>query len=50
MILEAMPEKFYGGELSVGDNVIVLPSQTKSKIKEIYFYDKNMIPLLDALL
>ena len=31
----------YGGELSVGDEVIALPSQTKSKIKEIYFYDKS---------
>ena len=31
--------KVYGGELSVGDEVIALPSQTKSKIKEIYFYD-----------
>ncbi len=33
--------KVYGGELSVGDAVIALPSQTKSKIKEIYFYDKK---------
>jgi len=33
--------KVYGGELSVGDEVIALPSQTKSKIKEIYFHDKN---------
>ncbi len=33
--------KVYGGELSVGDEVVVLPSQTKSKIKEIYFYDKK---------
>lgn len=33
--------KVYGGELSVGDEVIALPSQTKSKIKEIYFYDKK---------
>ena len=32
--------KVYGGDLSVGDEVIVLPSQTKSKIKEIHFYDK----------
>jgi len=30
--------KVYGGELSVGDEVVVLPSQTKSKIKAIYFY------------
>ena len=33
--------KVYGGELSVGDAVIALPSQTKSKIKEIYAYDKK---------
>ncbi len=33
--------KVYGGELSVGDEVVALPSQTKSKIKEIYFYDKT---------
>ncbi len=33
--------KVYGGELSVGDEVVALPSQTKSKIKEIYFYDKK---------
>jgi len=33
--------KVYGGELSVGDEVVVLPSQTKSKIKDIYFYDEK---------
>ena len=33
--------KVYGGELSVGDEVVALPSQTKSKIKDIYFYDKK---------
>lgn len=33
--------KVYGGELSVGDEVVVLPSQTKSKIKDIYFYDQK---------
>lgn len=33
--------KVYGGELSVGDEVLALPSQTKSKIKNIYFYDKK---------
>lgn len=33
--------KVYGGELSVGDDVVVLPSMTKSKIKDIYFYDKK---------
>ena len=33
--------KVYGGNLSVGDDIVVLPTQTKSKIKEIYFYDKK---------
>jgi len=33
--------KVYGGELSVGDKVVVLPSQTKSKIKGIYFYNEK---------
>ena len=33
--------KVYGGELSVGDEVVVLPSQTKSKIKEIYFFNEK---------
>ena len=33
--------KVYGGNLSVGDDVVVLPSQTKSKIKDIYFFDKK---------
>ncbi|QLG44450.1 sulfate adenylyltransferase subunit 1 [Costertonia aggregata] len=33
--------KVYGGELSVGDEVVALPSQTRSKIKEIFFYDKK---------
>lgn len=33
--------KVYGGELSVGDEVVVLPSLTRSKIKEIYFYNKK---------
>ena len=33
--------KVYGGELSVGDEVEVLPSQTRSKIKEIYFYNEK---------
>ena len=33
--------KVYGGELSVGDEVVVLPSMTRSKIKDIYFYDKK---------
>jgi len=33
--------KVYGGDLSVGDDIIVLPSKTRSKIKEIYFYDEK---------
>ena len=33
--------KVYGGELSVGDEVVVLPSMTRSRIKDIYFYDKK---------
>ncbi|WP_190811239.1 sulfate adenylyltransferase subunit 1 [Flagellimonas sp. S3867] len=33
--------KVYGGELNVGDEVVVLPSMTRSKIKNIYFYDKE---------
>ena len=33
--------KVYGGNLSVGDEVVVLPSQTKSKIKGIYFYNEK---------
>jgi len=33
--------KVYGGELSVGDAIVVLPSRQKSKIKEIYFYDQK---------
>jgi len=33
--------KVYGGDLNVGDDVVILPSETKSKIKDIYFYDKK---------
>ena len=33
--------KLYGGDLSVGDEITVLPSLTKSKIKEIYFFDEK---------
>ncbi|SKB70868.1 sulfate adenylyltransferase subunit 1 [Maribacter arcticus] len=33
--------KVYGGELSVGDDVVALPSQTRSRIKDIYFHDKK---------
>jgi sulfate adenylyltransferase subunit 1 len=34
--------KVYGGEFNVGDHVVVLPTQTKSKIKEILFYDQKL--------
>lgn len=33
--------KLYGGDLSVGDQISVLPSGTKSSIKEIFFYDQK---------
>ncbi len=33
--------KLYGGEISVGDQVMVLPSQTTSRVKEIHFFDKQ---------
>ncbi|EDP98096.1 GTP-binding protein [Kordia algicida OT-1] len=33
--------KLYGGEISVGDQVTVLPSGTQSTVKEIYFYDEK---------
>ncbi|WP_234859249.1 sulfate adenylyltransferase subunit 1 [Aquimarina aquimarini] len=33
--------KLYGGDLSVGDEVTILPSLTTSKVKEIYFFDKT---------
>ncbi len=33
--------KVYGDVLSVGDEVLVLPSKTKTKVKDIYFYDKK---------
>ena len=33
--------KIYGGDLSVGDEVTILPSLTTSKIKEIYFFDQK---------
>ncbi len=35
--------KIYGGDLSVGDEIAVLPSQTKSKIKSINFFDKEYV-------
>ncbi len=33
--------KVYGGEMKVGDDVVILPSQTKTRIKDIFFYDKR---------
>ena len=33
--------KVYGGDLSVGDDIMVLPSKTRSKIKDIYVYDEK---------
>lgn len=35
--------KIYGGDLEIGDEVVVLPSQTKSKIKEIHFFNKEFV-------
>jgi sulfate adenylyltransferase subunit 1 len=33
--------KIYGGDLAIGDEMVVLPSQTKSTIKSIHFFDKE---------
>ena len=33
--------KVYGGEIKIGDEVVVLPSETKTTVKEIYFNDKK---------
>ncbi len=33
--------KLYGGDLSVGDEVTILPSLTTSKVKEIFFFDQK---------
>jgi len=33
--------KVYGGDINVGDEVLVLPSQTKTKVKDIYFNGEN---------
>ncbi len=33
--------KVYGGDISVGDEVVVLPSLTKTSVKEIYFNNKK---------
>lgn len=35
--------KIYGGDLNVGDEVVVLPSTTKSKVKSIHFFDKEYL-------
>ncbi|MDG1285421.1 MAG: sulfate adenylyltransferase subunit 1 [Flavobacteriaceae bacterium] len=34
--------KVYGGELSIGDTVLALPSKIKTKIQSIYFYDQEV--------
>lgn len=33
--------KLYGGDISVGDEVTILPSLTKSKVKEIHFFNQT---------
>ncbi len=33
--------KVYGEDISVGDNVVVLPSMKKSKVKNIHFYNEQ---------
>jgi len=33
--------KLYGGNISVGDEITVLPSGTTSKVKEIFFFDQK---------
>jgi sulfate adenylyltransferase subunit 1 len=33
--------KVYGGEISVGDEVVILPSERISKVKDIQFYDTS---------
>ena len=33
--------KLYGGDFKVGDEVVVLPSLTKTKIKELFFYNQK---------
>jgi sulfate adenylyltransferase subunit 1 len=32
--------KIYGGDLTIGDKIVVLPSQTKSTIKSIHFFNE----------
>jgi len=33
--------KIYGGDLEIGDEMVVLPSQTKSSIKSIHFFEEE---------
>ena len=33
--------KVYGGDLEIGEEITVLPSKTRSKIKSIHFFDKE---------
>lgn len=33
--------KIYGGDLAVGDEVVVLPSTTRSKVKSIHFFNQE---------
>jgi len=35
--------KIYGGDLAIGDKVVVLPSQTKSIIKSIHFFNETFV-------
>jgi sulfate adenylyltransferase subunit 1 len=35
--------KIYGGDLTIGDKIVVLPSQTKSTIKSIHFFNEAFV-------
>ena len=35
--------KIYGGDLEIGDEIVVLPSQTKSTIKSIHFFNEEFV-------
>jgi len=35
--------KIYGGDLAIGDKIVVLPSQTKSTIKSIHFFKETFV-------
>ena len=35
--------KIYGGDLAIGDKIVVLPSQTKSIIKSIHFFNETFV-------